>query len=60
MGAVIDSMAQVKTNLFILPYINIYDKGRGEDKYPYAGIIRVRYEGMISARNIGHPLAYIL
>ena len=38
------------------------NKMKGEKKLqnPYAGITRIRSEGIISARNIGHPLAYIL
>lgn len=27
---------------------------------PFAGITRIKYEGIISARNLGHPLTYIL
>lgn len=26
---------------------------------PYAGIIRIRFEGLISARYLGHPLVSI-
>lgn len=28
----------------------------GKESFPYAGITRIRSEGLISARNIGHPL----
>ena len=35
-------------------------KGEKKLQNPYAGIVRIRSEGIISARTLGHPLAYIL
>ncbi len=29
-------------------------------RYPSAGITRIRFEGMISAQMVGHPLTYTL
>jgi hypothetical protein len=27
--------------------------------FPYAGIIRIRLEGLFSARDIGHPIKFV-
>ena len=50
----------IKNLLSILKYKNTK---RGAVRHlfnPYAGITRIRFEGIISARNIGHPLTYAL
>nr|DAU83468.1 MAG TPA: hypothetical protein [Caudoviricetes sp.] len=37
-----------------------HTKGAFPSFNSYAGIIRIRSEGFISARNFGHPLIYAL